>query len=43
MEYKKIKLGEILISTGKITQEQLDKALEEQKSSKKIRTNIDRQ
>lgn len=35
MEYKKIKLGEILISTGKITQEQLDKALEEQKNSKK--------
>lgn len=35
MEYKKIKLGEILISTGKITQEQLEKALQEQKSSKK--------
>ncbi|WFD11037.1 GspE/PulE family protein [Tepidibacter hydrothermalis] len=35
MEYKKIKLGEILISTGKITQEQLEKALKEQKNSKK--------
>lgn len=35
MEYKKIKLGEILISTEKITQEQLEKALEEQKNSKK--------
>ncbi len=35
MEYKRIKLGEILISTGKITQEQLEKALQEQKKSKK--------
>ncbi|WP_099190658.1 GspE/PulE family protein [Tepidibacter mesophilus] len=35
MEYKKIKLGEILTSTGKITQEQLNNALKEQKNSKK--------